>query len=1342
MMDVRIEGDVVTVETDRAVESAGIPGGTGRADLSGSRHVVPAQGRAEDHGPAGPQSDAESDPNVDPNAETESPGRRPKRAADVPLRSLTSHYEEENHDTYLRRLQEAVKDEDNHNIALTGRYGAGKSSVLDGFESKHRRATVRLAISTLAPSDQDDSTTNRIQKEIVKQLLYGASRKVGKNSRFQKIALLTWRMALLQAAGIVAVVGALLYLFGWLPTIKWTGPNEETTVRAASWAGTALAAMLLVAILRKATYGRFLSNVSAAGAGVTLSEDPKTFFDKYLDEIVHYFDREPKNFVIFEDLDRFEDPGIFEAVRELNILLNDTPKRRRKLRGNVPGRCLRFLLDKMLPGNVPAWLIRQLPAALSTRLLGLGVPLRFVYAVKDSLFEKLGADTEELATAGDAAAAETLRANRTKFFDIVVPIVPFISHRNARELLAGLLNESGITDIEPRLVNVVAQHTTDMRLLRNMCNEYLVFAERLLDAEDSAPGLNPSKLFALVAYKNFHLQDFENISRRSSDLDTLYEFHQKLVRQEVAKEEKRSRVVREKQAPIRTREATAQLLGQRLTKYASAEHRASQYAANRPYVLLTVGARKFTPAEAATYEFWSAVADAGALNIGASQTETGEITRSVVSMTRSDLELMVPEGLDGNRWAETDDEAARAELAEVDQVVNTLRSADFRELAALPQYKLPTVPTDTETPPAEQTSAPDEKTFTAFVNETMKSPLARELVLRGYLDRNFSLYAAQFYGTFSGIDVANFMVHHVQTNRMNVDYDLSRMGAVENLLAEAEEDGEDFTNTVAAYNVDVVNYLLAAGHPGADDVVRRLVADFDEDAETFLTTYLTSGTGRTALAARLSRAQWRQVFAHLVESENVPDDARPSLVSAALVNADHKSPYALPDTVGRFVLDNYEDMPAFTDPLDGSGIGSIVAMLERLGLRLPRLADIDEHLRGEVVGRDRYNITPSNLRLALGVTSDVCLDTALADETVYHYCLDNPGEYLPAVTEDPTTEYAIREPETLVRVLTDVADRWSADQRETHLAILLDATPAGAAVGDLSVVPTSMWEALAFAQLFRATLANVELYREEFGVNAALIGLLESAGQITQIDGDEFDREAAAVALLNTSGFSSPAMRVKLAASVKPSYPLPIDRIVVEPSDLFALMLKEGMVEDEEASFAYFRSAGWEAIGSAAEESAGIASFLNPDLVLGMIPDVFENAVTRTKLGKQIVANLETYVPSADADALRAVAHYADEHGVSLKPDTVVSFASAQPISQNLILRLLDAAAPAAEAAHIVAVFNSLGGEYAKVSRSSGKFTVPYDELHGRLLATLKSANVIGSFGKKRGRDLYTASVV
>lgn len=703
------------------------------------------------------------------------------------LSSLTPRFDPDQHGTYLRRLEEVVKDPKNLNIALTGRYGAGKSSVLDEFQAEHPRVTQRLAISTLTPDAEVDDTspkprtdtTNRIQKEVVKHLLYGASHRIGKSSRFSRIAVLSLPRAFIQAAMVVCAVGVLLYVFGWLPEIKWTEKSEPTWVRVGAWFGTALLVTLLGTVLRVTTHGRFVSDVKAAGAAVSLTERPQTFFDKYLDEIIHYFDYGSKDIVVFEDLDRFEDPKIFEALRELNTLLNDTPRRRARRRGRLPARVL---------GQVLRWmrLYGRLDAKLSDRwaavFLGRGVPLRFVYAVKDSLFERLGAETVEAADAGDAAAGETLRANRTKFFDVVIPLVPFISHRNARELLIDLLEEAGITGIEKKLINIVAQHSTDMRLMRNMCNEYLVFEERLLKSDRVAPGLDPSRLFALVAYKNFHLGDFERISRRESDLDRLYSFHQDLVRVSIETLETRNRrlLVSTGAGPARNR--TAQMLGTRLTRYAEARGQALSQQGWR-HLFFRTPAGAYSLEDAAGHQLWASVATHQCLEILCSPDASRSRLTSVVTLNADDLAVMFPEGLQADKWVRLDEQATRVEMLRNERDIRALRSADFIQLAQLRRFTL-ALPDENQlfvSGSQEETQQDGPKlvkrTFADLVEATLKSPLARDLVLRGYLDRNFSLYAAQFYGHFTGTDVATFVVQHVQTMTMNIDYDLSRSGA-------------------------------------------------------------------------------------------------------------------------------------------------------------------------------------------------------------------------------------------------------------------------------------------------------------------------------------------------------------------------------------------------------------------------------------------------------------------------------------------------------------------------------------------------------------------------------------
>lgn len=75
----------------------------------------------------------------------------PERSrSQVTLRSLAPSYLDSQHSGYVRHLENAIEDTRNRNIALTGRYGAGKSSVLDQFESKHKDKTLRISIHSSA----------------------------------------------------------------------------------------------------------------------------------------------------------------------------------------------------------------------------------------------------------------------------------------------------------------------------------------------------------------------------------------------------------------------------------------------------------------------------------------------------------------------------------------------------------------------------------------------------------------------------------------------------------------------------------------------------------------------------------------------------------------------------------------------------------------------------------------------------------------------------------------------------------------------------------------------------------------------------------------------------------------------------------------------------------------------------------------------------------------------------------------------------------------------------------------------------------------------------------------
>lgn len=1240
----------------------------------------------------------------------------PSKSAGVDLVSLAPRYESEHHSAYLVRLKKVIADPKNRNIALTGRYGSGKSSVLNEFE-KSQKSVLRLAISTLGPgvraapsSDQGtdegsggtpatvaSTLTNQIQKELVKQLVFSAEPSTLRHSRFRGRTTLPWWRAVGEAAGLVAVLAGLLWFFGWLPVVTDPSPAPPPNWRAV---GSAVLAVLLVAVLtavRLVTHDRWVvSDISAGGATLTLSERTPTFFDEYLDDIVYYFDSEDVDLVIFEDLDRFNDPHIFEALRELNTLLNNTDKRLKK-----------------------------------------GKPLRFVYAVRDSLFEKLGTDT---ATASDdAAAAETVRANRTKFFDVVIPMVPFISHRNAQDLLQGLLDEAGIGGIERGLVNLVARHAIDMRLLRNIRNEYLVFAEQLLESSRTAPGLTQSNLFGLVAYKNFHLSDFENIARRASDLDVLYNYRRSLVSTTIQQQQQRQRAVIAEGGQVESRAALAERLGARLRATATTAKQVQGYPSYES--VFQVGGAAFSPEQLSEYPFWEATAEEGTVHLGWRQSPAHSITR-LSSLTRDLLVLLVPEGLEADRWADFDAEAARTEIDTIDGTIAEIRGLDFADLAKT-SYTLTVACTST----AEGAGA--DRTFAKLVDLTMKSDLARDLVKRGYLDRNFALYAAKFYGTFTGVDVANFIVQNAQPNKMEINFDLSRDGAVANLLAETDD---DFTRTAAAYNIDIVNYLLRENHVEAGNVIDRLVTLHDDDASTFLAAYLTTSSAeRERLMVRLAAQGWEPTFRHLITSPDVPDNYRDALVSAALTGMDERlvPTYDMPQEVGQFIANHYQKMAAFTQQQTVSVTRSIAALLGRASVVLTDLAPVDESLRLLVVDAHGYSLTATNLRVATGTSGAVTLDNVMAHQSVYRYCLAQPGAYLSAVNSDPATDHTATTPQALLQVLSDTEKDWDDSKRAEHLDALVLAASPQAQLASLPEAPLATWTALARAGLFRASLANAEAYRTRPGhdgsIDEPLARLLEDAGILyteelgdtTNPEGNEYDRETAAVAILNASAISAPATRVQLVNALDVSE-VTVSSIKPEPSDLFARLLDHGLVADDAASFTHFHTAGWTAISPAIVASQHILEFLAPSLVDGMVGDLLEDTATPDKVAREIVERAEEFVPTDDPEALRAVANYADQHLIALTPNLVARTAAAT--EPSVVLRLLGAAAPPATAPEIVSVFTSLGGERGKIASPGSEFTVPNDALHEGLLNTLRAAGSC-DFQKKRNQELYVVKV-
>lgn len=389
---------------------------------------------------------------------------------------------------YERELLHALENSDVLNIALTGSYGAGKSSVLKTFFRNHPQfkhtyvslATFSKPILGLTPqpsgqppdpdsapegpavivgehSPESVDLVNRIEETIVQQLLYAVPAAKVPKTRLKRIAQDSNLSISMRTLGFTMLVVCALRLYvpklALIKTVSFEWLIKGLTVlpESAALAGVAIGAVyLLYAGLR------FLSLFTIDGltlkGGKLEATHHGSVLHKNVDEIIYCFERSDINVVIIEDLDRFDIQDIFFRLREINFIIQRSPQVKR--------------------------------------------PVHFVYAIRDELFTV---------------------TDKTKFFDLIIPIIPVINSENSREKLVELMKARQVAGkplddgLNLKLIETVCYYIDEMRLIKNIVNEYDVYSNVL--AKDGLE-LNPNKLFAMVAIRNLHPNAYADLVKR------------------------------------------------------------------------------------------------------------------------------------------------------------------------------------------------------------------------------------------------------------------------------------------------------------------------------------------------------------------------------------------------------------------------------------------------------------------------------------------------------------------------------------------------------------------------------------------------------------------------------------------------------------------------------------------------------------------------------------------------------------------------------------------------------------------------------------------------------------
>ncbi|WP_229731955.1 YobI family P-loop NTPase, partial [Chishuiella changwenlii] len=198
-------------------------------------------------------------------------------------------------------------------------------------------------------------------------------------------------------------------------------------------------------------------------------ESNESILSKYYDEILNFFINSNVRIVFIEDLDRYEGSvSIFTHLRQINEQLNNSKDLNKK-------------------------------------------KITFVYAVKDDLLKD--------------------EHTKTKFFDLIIPILPFINSNTSREFIITKLKEldNDILDKNPNIKNLIKEispYINDTRTALNIKNEFIIFKDQYISNwEKNNPNekdksiSNPpyDKILAIVIYKNLFAKDYVNLLCNSFD---------------------------------------------------------------------------------------------------------------------------------------------------------------------------------------------------------------------------------------------------------------------------------------------------------------------------------------------------------------------------------------------------------------------------------------------------------------------------------------------------------------------------------------------------------------------------------------------------------------------------------------------------------------------------------------------------------------------------------------------------------------------------------------------------------------------------------------------------------
>lgn len=799
---------------------------------------------------------------------------------------------------YTTRLKEAIDQKGITNIALTGIYGSGKSTILQTFQyylypTNYRYINISLASfkdNKQAKPNENDDFERQLEISILQQIFYNVKPSRIPDSRFKRIINLSSQRLFVFSFSLVIWLLSIfvLFKFGYIdnlnPSTWHFSQNMDWSVffitfifSSIFFAGIGYFSRIIIRLFTNSK----INKLNIKGEVELGNEIDTSVFNEHLEEIIYFFQRTKYNVLIIEDLDRFNTTDIFTKLREINILLN------------------------------------------KSELLH-GLEINFIYAIRDEIFID--------------------KTERVKFFEYIIPVIPFINQSNAGAQLTKLIEESDLKGILSKDFTedvVTFIDDIDMRLLINIFHEYVLYKDCLI------PDLDQNKLFSIIVYKNLFPDDFGKLHKREGVLYKFISNKKEYIELITSKYQEQIIAIQSKISKIQIEQVDSVENLRRIYLY-------NLFSRHREYIILgfVIEGQRVSIADIPKNgEAFHKLIKGSVIKYYYQEYQGYEDS---LKFSFSTIENEIGKYIDRERSI----------IERNDNTINNLKKqiTDVRtEISTIELYNLAKIIQEIGI----NEILKEKKYFEGEINKNfpLDYPLVKNLLLNGYIDENYSDYISVFHSINMTSDDYSFLLKVKSGDKEMFSYELTRLDQVIKKLP------IKYFKNEAIFNFDLFDYLSQNYELYNDQYnsILELIKKKTENSLKFMDEYISRERKHVPFFIQKLSETWLDFWEFIYEHPTYDDQKKDKYLFLILKYANVDSIYSLNKNfqLASYIETHKQFISLFTNKKDINKITSVINKLNIYFEELELPNGVNDELFKYIYENDHYSINIHNITLLL-----------------------------------------------------------------------------------------------------------------------------------------------------------------------------------------------------------------------------------------------------------------------------------------------------------------------------------------------------------------------------------------